>query len=176
MDVCPEEDNSAALCDEPMIADFGLAKRVEGDVSLTGTGAIVGTPSYMAPEQAAGKTKEVAPAADVYALGAILYDLLTGRPPFKGATVFDTLLQVQHHEPVAPSALAPGVPRDPVTCSGAMYAGVPTMALVCVSRPSWPTAWTRLASPKSVMCGTPSASSRTLLGLRSRCRMPFWWA
>src|SRR5262249_43749027 len=70
----------------PKIADFGLAKRVEGGSGLTQTGAILGTPSYMAPEQARGKGKEVGPAADTYALGAILYECLTGRPPFRAAT------------------------------------------------------------------------------------------
>ena len=96
----------------PKIADFGLAKSLNLDRGLTGTEAIMGTPSYMAPEQAEGKAKQVGPLADVYALGTILYELLTGRPPFKGATVLDTLEQVKSAEPVPPSRLVPGVPRD----------------------------------------------------------------
>jgi WD40 repeat protein/tRNA A-37 threonylcarbamoyl transferase component Bud32 len=96
----------------PKITDFGLAKRLAEDSGHTGTGAILGTPSYMAPEQAAGRTREVGPAADVYALGAILYDCLTGRPPFRGETVLDTLQQVKSAEPVSPRRLQPKVPRD----------------------------------------------------------------
>jgi WD40 repeat protein len=95
----------------PKIADFGLAKRL-GEQSKTQTGAIVGTPSYMAPEQAGGKGAEIGPATDVYALGAILYELLTGRPPFKAATPLDTVLQVVADEPVAVRRLQPKVPRD----------------------------------------------------------------
>src|SRR5204862_2798408 len=89
----------------PKITDFGLAKSLAGDSGLTQTGAIVGTPDYMAPEQAEGKAREVGPPADVYALGAILYELLTGRPPFRGATFLETLVQVRTTEPVAPSRL-----------------------------------------------------------------------
>jgi serine/threonine protein kinase/tetratricopeptide (TPR) repeat protein len=94
------------------ITDFGLAKRLEGDLGQTGTGAILGTPMYMAPEQAQGKIKELGPGVDIYALGAILYDLVTGRPPFKGATALDTLQQLQQVEPVPPGRLQPALPRD----------------------------------------------------------------
>jgi eukaryotic-like serine/threonine-protein kinase len=94
------------------ITDFGLVKRLEGDSSQTRSGTILGTPSYMAPEQARGETHNVGPAADQYALGAILYELLTGRPPFQGASVLDTLDQVRSKEPVPPSQLQPKVPRD----------------------------------------------------------------
>jgi WD40 repeat protein/tetratricopeptide (TPR) repeat protein/tRNA A-37 threonylcarbamoyl transferase component Bud32 len=94
----------------PKVSDFGLAKADRPD--LTATGAILGTPSYMAPEQAAGASRDTGPAADVYALGAILYELLTGRPPFRAATVLETLEQVRHQEPVAVRQLQPKVPRD----------------------------------------------------------------
>jgi WD40 repeat protein len=96
----------------PKVSDFGLAKKVAGDSHLTLAGQIVGTPSYMAPEQAAGQTEEVGPAADVYALGAILYCLLTGRPPFESVDVLETLRQVKEHEPVPPSRRSPAVKRD----------------------------------------------------------------
>jgi serine/threonine protein kinase len=95
----------------PKITDFGLAKRVEGGDGLTQSGAVMGTPSYMAPEQAGGRSGLVTTAADVYALGAILYECLTGRPPFRAATPIDTILQVLHQEPEPPSALRPGIDR-----------------------------------------------------------------
>jgi serine/threonine-protein kinase len=98
--------------DQPLVTDFGLAKRVEGGQSLTGTGAIVGTPSYMAPEQAAGSQGTPSPASDVYSLGAILYELLTGRPPFLAASPVETLLLVRSEEPVRPRLLNPQIDAD----------------------------------------------------------------
>jgi tetratricopeptide (TPR) repeat protein len=94
----------------PKITDFGLAKKLDVP-GQTYTGVVMGTPSYMAPEQADGQ-KDVGTAADVYALGAILYELLTGRPPFKAATTLDTILQVKYDEPVPPRQLQSKVPRD----------------------------------------------------------------
>jgi len=96
----------------PKITDFGLAKRLESDSRQTETGQIMGSPSYMAPEQAQGHNKEVGPAADIYALGAILYEILTGRPPFKGETPIETIRQVTDDDPVPPSRLVPRLPRD----------------------------------------------------------------
>ncbi len=96
----------------PHVTDFGLAKRVEGDSELTRSGAIVGTPAYMAPEQASAKKGTVTTATDVYGLGAILYALLTGRAPFGGTTVLDTLEQVRERPPEPPRKLNPRVPRD----------------------------------------------------------------
>jgi tetratricopeptide (TPR) repeat protein len=97
---------------QPKVTDFGLAKRVDVVGVPSRSGEVVGTPSYMAPEQARGDRQRVGPASDVYALGAILYELLTGRPPFRAVTPLDTLLQVLHEEPVPPRRLQPKVPRD----------------------------------------------------------------
>jgi serine/threonine protein kinase len=95
----------------PKITDFGLAKLLIGGIGLTQTGAVLGTPSYMAPEQADGRTKEVGPPTDVHALGAILYHLLAGRPPYDEGTVLATLLKVRSAElPVAVRQLRPDVP------------------------------------------------------------------
>jgi WD40 repeat protein/serine/threonine protein kinase len=97
----------------PKITDFGLAKLVEpSDEAPTRSGVILGTASYMAPEQAGGKMHAIGPSADIYALGAILYELLTGRPPFRGESDLDTVLHVQLDEPVSPSRLRPRTPRD----------------------------------------------------------------
>jgi tetratricopeptide (TPR) repeat protein len=96
----------------PKVSDFGLAKLLIGGSRLTQTGNILGTPSYMAPEQASGRTGEIGPAADTYALGAILYELLTGRSPFKGTSPLETLQQVMNDEPLPPARLQPKVPRD----------------------------------------------------------------
>jgi eukaryotic-like serine/threonine-protein kinase len=96
----------------PKVTDFGLAKRLDAEArEVSRTGAVLGSPSYMAPEQAAGKVRDTGPAADVYALGALFYACLTGRPPFAGATTLDTLHQVLHDEPPPPSRFA-RVPRD----------------------------------------------------------------
>ncbi len=102
----------------PKITDFGLAKRLDGGPGASATGGqtaedvILGTPPYMAPEQAAGRSKDVAGSADVYALGAMLYECLTGRPPFKAATAMETLWQVLHQDPASVGQLNPAVPRD----------------------------------------------------------------
>jgi WD40 repeat protein/Tfp pilus assembly protein PilF len=96
----------------PKVTDFGLAKQLGGADQQTKTGAVMGTPSYMAPEQASGKIREIGPATDVYALGAILYELLTGRPPFRGESALETLEQVRTQDPVPPSQLQPKVSRD----------------------------------------------------------------
>ncbi len=96
----------------PKISDFGLAKHIYQDSNLTSTGQVLGTPSYMPPEQANGNNHEVGPAADIYSLGAILYCMLTGRPPFQSANPMDTLMQVVGQEPISVRMLTPTVPRD----------------------------------------------------------------
>jgi serine/threonine protein kinase/WD40 repeat protein len=105
------------------ITDFGLAKAIREDRILTATGQVLGTPSYMPPEQAAGRIEAIGPAADVYSLGAILYCLLTGRPPFQASSATDTLLQVREREPVPPRQLNATVPRD-----------LETIALKCLQK------------------------------------------
>jgi eukaryotic-like serine/threonine-protein kinase len=96
----------------PKVMDFGLAKSLDGEAGPTVTGRVLGTPSYMAPEQARGHGWLIGPATDVYALGAVLYELLTGRPPFQGESAWDTIQQVTSQEPVPPRRLQPKVPRD----------------------------------------------------------------
>jgi WD40 repeat protein len=97
---------------EPHVTDFGLARLAEQDSGLTLPGTVMGTPSFMAPEQAAGAARELTTAADVYGLGAVLYFLLSGRAPFEGATPAETLRRVLDEEPHRPTALAPGTDRD----------------------------------------------------------------
>lgn len=108
---------------EPHVTDFGLAKLMEHDSSLTLSGMVMGTPSYMSPEQAAGKSAELTTASDLWGLGAILYELLTGQPPFRGGTPMETLRQMAEHEPRKPSALNPAVGRD-----------LETICLKCLSK------------------------------------------
>jgi serine/threonine protein kinase len=98
--------------DQPRVTDFGLARRLEGDSELTATGMVLGSPNYVPPEQAVGKRGKVSRRSDVYSLGAMLYHLLTGRPPFVGEALTDTLEQVLNAEPVSPRLLNPSVPRD----------------------------------------------------------------
>jgi len=105
------DDSSTGLPWSPKIADFGLAKRIDDDSKQTQTGAILGTPSYMAPEQAAGR-KDIGPGADIYALGVILYEMLTGQPPFRAASSWDTICQVINEDPTPPSRWHSNVPRD----------------------------------------------------------------
>ncbi len=97
---------------QPHVTDFGLARKLEGDSTLTATGAVLGTPGYMAPEQAAGGRREITSAADVYGLGAILYELLTGQPPFRAPTVMETVMLVLEREPPPPRQIEPDVSRE----------------------------------------------------------------
>jgi len=130
----------------PKVTDFGLAKRIDDVMSLTRTGAIVGTPSYMAPEQASGR-KDLTAAADVYSLGAILYELLTGRPPFRAASPVDTLMLVLEQEPVPPRDLNPTVDRE-----------LEVVCLKCLQKPTelrYPTAAALAADLEAYSVGEP---------------------
>jgi hypothetical protein len=108
---------------KPKVADFGLARHFDGEPGFTLSGTRIGTPSYMAPEQVIGKAGTIGPAADIYALGVLLYEMLTGRPPFRGETAAETERQILNHEPVSPSRLNPKVPRD-----------LETICLKCLSK------------------------------------------
>jgi serine/threonine-protein kinase len=108
---------------QPHVTDFGLAKRVDSDSGLTLSGAVVGTPSYMSPEQAAGRTRSITTASDVYGLGAVLYHLMTGAAPFHADSVMGTLRQVIERDPARPRTLDPTVNRD-----------LETIALKCLDK------------------------------------------
>ena len=123
----------------PKITDFGLAKSMCSHPDLTHSGAIIGSPSYMAPEQAEGKTRAIGPPADIYSLGVMLYEMLTGRQPFRGATVYATLHQVKSAEPVPPSRLVPGLPRDIETIATKCLRKDPGKRYSSALR--WPTTW-----------------------------------
>jgi len=140
---------------DPKVSDFGLAKKLDSKGSLTRTGAIVGTPSYMSPEQAAGR-KDLTAAADVYSLGAILYELLTGRPPFQAAHPVDTLLLVLEQEPVPPRYLNPTVDRE-----------LELICLKCLQKPlelRYPTASDLATDLEAYAAGQPVAAAPS--GLR----------
>jgi hypothetical protein len=144
----------------PKITDFGIAKRLDAQTKHTPTGAVMGTPPYMAPEQVAGKIQEIGPVTDVYALGAILYELLTGRPPFKGETDFDTMMQVLERDPVPPRLLNPHASRD-----------LETICLKCLAkapRGRYPTAQALADDLAAFLDDRPIKARRT--GLLERAR------
>jgi serine/threonine-protein kinase len=148
--VAPASDSQLANHSVPKVTDFGLAKRIDDAQSLTRTGAVIGTPSYMSPEQAAGR-KDLTPAADVYSLGAILYELLTGRPPFQAAHPIDTLLLVLEQEPVPPHDLNRTVDRE-----------LELICLKCLQKPPglrYPTAAALAADLEAYVAGEAVSAS-----------------
>lgn len=150
--------------DEPRITDFGLAKQLNDDSGLTATGARLGTPSYMSPEQAAGETDQVGPVSDVYSLGAILYELLTGHPPFRGSTVMQTLTMAMDHEPVPPRQQNPAIPR-----------GLETVCLKCLQKnpaDRYPSAGELAADLNRFLNGEPVWARRA--GIIERSRRWLW--
>jgi WD40 repeat protein/tRNA A-37 threonylcarbamoyl transferase component Bud32 len=120
----PAAHDSSLTTHHPKITDFGLAKQMDAGSDVSRTGAVLGTPSYMAPEQAQGKVHAVGPPVDIHALGTILYEFLTGRPPFRGDSALDTMRRVMNDEPIPPSRLRPGTPRD-----------LETICLKCLRKP-----------------------------------------
>jgi WD40 repeat protein len=181
----------------PKITDFGLAKSLAGESGLTRTDSIMGSPGYMAPEQAAGKAKDAGPAADVYALGAIYYELLTGRPPFRGASILETLEQSRTAEPVPPSRLVPGLPRDAETIAlkclqkepGKRYDSASALAedlrrfvagepIVARPVPAWERTvkWARRRTALATLLGTVVVLMASLLGLGVWSYVKINWA
>jgi serine/threonine-protein kinase len=145
----------------PLVSDFGLAKRIDVDGSLTQSGAILGTPSYIPPEQAAGNRGKLGPTGDVYSLGAILYQMLTGRPPFQAASPVDTLLLVLEEDPLPPRLLNPKADRD-----------LELIALKCLQKPAdlrYPTAAALADDLDAYLAGEPiSARSTSLAAVATR--------
>jgi serine/threonine-protein kinase len=141
---------------EPRVSDFGLAKRLENEMTVTHTGAILGTPCYMSPEQAAGSRGDVGPASDVWSLGAILYQMLTGRPPFQAGGAMDTLLAVLENDPPLPRSIAPAVDRD-----------LELVALKSLQKPQdlrYASAAALAADLRAYLAGEPVAARRGGLG------------
>jgi WD40 repeat protein len=151
----------------PMVADFGLARRIDAAGDLTRTGSIVGTPAYMAPEQAEGRRESVTTAVDVYGLGAILYEVLTGRPPHRGDSTLETLRKVRDEEPERPTAIDPRLPRD-----------LETICLKCLEKPPgrrYPSAEAVADDLDRWLAGLPIAARPTTLperGLKWARRRP----
>ncbi len=145
----------------PHVADFGLAKRLDVDLDLTSSGAIVGTPGYMAPEQIGMGRGRISPASDVYSLGAILYQMLTGRPPFQAASALDTIFLVLEQDPLPPRLLNPRVDRD-----------LELIALKCLQKPAdlrYPSAAALASDLEAYLSGEPiSARSGRLTTVVSR--------
>ena len=138
--------------DEPRVTDFGLVKKFSADSNLTVSGQLLGSPNFMPPEQASAKRGKVGRHSDVYGLGALLYDLLTGRPPFQAATLEETLQQVFEQEPVSPRALDPSVPRD-----------LETICLKCLEKEParrYPTAQAVAEELRRFLCGEPIHARR----------------
>jgi serine/threonine-protein kinase len=141
------------------INDFGLARRIDDDVNVTLSGVRVGTPSYMAPEQALAQTRKIGPATDIYALGAILYELLTGRPPFRAETASETERQLIHQDPVPPSRLNANVQRD-----------LETICLTCLRKETdrrYPSAGALAEDLEHFVRNEPITARRT--GVLERC-------